>query len=1312
MESDLHLGQIAVRMGLIRAQELPRLIQEARAGHVEESAGSGSAFAQMLLRKRILSVSDYLYMADQARTERSDADAGAPLRQLEDAFRSYESGELDASSFEEIVHSTSGEPIRRPREQLQRFGRYELLEEVARGGMGIVYRSRDTNNGVVLALKVMIEADDDEVRLARFEREAELCGSLDHPNIVRIHDAGRVEGMPYFTMDLVEGESLDDMLEGDGIPRDLALRGIAQTARAMHHAHERGIIHRDLKPGNILIERKTGNAKVTDFGLARDLYRGTRLTQVGQAVGTPYYMAPEQVRGERDVDGRCDIYALGVILYEILTGDIPFDADSPLSLFRKIDREEIVLELDEELGIDRRIHAIAMRALAKDRDQRYHHADLFADDLERYLRGETPRAQPYDWREALRRKVLGPGRGVALGALVAVTLLVLGLALALGVRRLRATQARNDAREKVQVALDTAQAARDKAQLASDPSAVAKLTREGLHALEALAPLREAEGPAGEGARSGFADAEGPALELELATLRARSVLSLARGGKEPLDEARRAVQTLLERDPREATLRLELARVLSEHGRLEEAQAICDRLVDLDASQREVRLERARLLMLRARFAAAERDLSAVLLHSKRDVDALVARSAARLAQGELDEAASDARNARDLAPGRLEGHLATGDVARARGRREDALASYGAARDLAAKDPRPALRTGELHLRLGSWEAALSAFELAGRLGAEVEGLRGEAQARAHLFQLEGANEAIARALTACEGLAPARRARLRAQLRQELGVIQLAADRPEDAALSFQAALEEDPSAWQARLWLGRLALVREDLAAARRQLDPLARGREPEVEAALSELAALQDDDRRARELAEQAVATIRGARPSPRARRALARALLGQAAEDVARRSCRAAWEDELSSSDLSGALLRRGREWVALRAVYGRDSVTQRSEELLRAVLRLNPHCAQAHGLLAQLTAAEQQHLPAWRALERAWDLDPYQAELAETACELALAERGAREGRLEQALEAVERVNRSAPSGDRLLLQARCLAGLERWAQAAEVLERAGRLLPTRPEVETLRATICRARGQTTGAELAEQAARRLGSERQRQRLDLRRQAEQVAESDPPKAIELLSVALRQADPLRDRDHPELARRKAALLRDPLEQLLVVAPSLLQRSWELLDQADRVLASSWQEPLTPAARARLRERVRGDDRGALLVVCLAAFYDALTGSAAPDWSREGLKAAIRLVELDPACLPAQLARGALRTRVGDPARALRELRYLRHAYGSSALYQFAVAEAAAALAQAELRDASLEKAAARDLPALGLRKRRSAFLR
>jgi predicted Zn-dependent protease len=1305
MESDLHLGQIAVRMGLIQAQDLPQLIQEARVGHVEESAGSSSAFAQMLLRKQILSVSDYLYMADQARQEKPEVQA--PLRELETAFKSYESGELDLGSFEDIVRSTSGEPIRRPKESVQYFGKYLLMEEVARGGMGIVYKTKDPRDGRIVALKVMIEADDDEVRLARFEREAELCGSLTHANVVRVFDAGRVEGMPYFTMDLVDGESLDDMLEGDGIPRDLAIKAIAQAARAMHHAHERGIIHRDLKPGNILIERKTGNAKVTDFGLARDLYRGTRLTQVGQAVGTPYYMAPEQVRGERNVDGRCDIYALGVILYEILTGDIPFDADSPLSLFRKIDREEIVLPIDDEAGVDVRIHSIAMRALHKDRDQRYHSGDLLAEDLERYLRGEAPRAQPYGWREAIRRRLRGPGRGAALAGLVLSTLVVLGLAAALGVRRLRSAQARADAELKVDGALEQAREARDKALEASGAMQVKGQAEEGLRRLAALEPLREGVGTGAEGAQRRFEEAKGPALLIQLRRLRAQAAVELASQGSDALREAEAAVNALVESEPQEVELRLALAAALAEQGRADEGLRVCAKLIELDASQRAVRITRARLLLELQRGSEAERDLGAILLREPNDLEARVARVAAYLAQGKLDEAKADAERARDLAPREVAGHVAAGDVALARGRRDDALRGYREARQLRPRDALPALRLGELHLVFGSWEAALREFGAAGKLGATIEALRGEARARALLFQLEGASEALSRALAACEEQTPARRARLRAVLLVELGELRLAGDRTADAKASFEAALRDDPHLSRAGVWLARLALVARDAEAARAALKPLARSRRPSLQTERSRLALLLDEHERARTLAEHAVAGTPAGRFAPRAQRALAQAFLAKAQDEVARHACQKAWDEGYKARDLSAALLRRAREWTALRVHYGRDSVNGLAEELLGAALRLDPTRAAAWSLLGQLAAHEKRFVPAWRALDLAAHLDPFHPELAEVACRLALDKQPRQ--RVVAALEAMTRAARSQPSGERLLLQARCQVELERWEGALESLERTGRLLPARAQVEELRARVLRARNQSTGAELAAQRARELGPEREAQRLRLRTQA--AAAKDPAKARDLLDAALRLSDPRRDRDHPELARLKAVHVEDPLERLTVVAPSLLQPRWDLLDRADRLLAPVWDKSLSEAARRKLIERAKRGEAPVLLTLALAALYDGLTGAATPTWFREGLRAASRCVELEPACLPAHLARAALRMRTGDADRALRELLALRHAFGSSALYQFTVAEVAAAAKKPSICADALRRAEARKLVALERRKAASAYL-
>jgi predicted Zn-dependent protease len=1307
MEDDLRLGQIAVRMGLLRAQDLPDLIQEARAGHVEESAGSGSAFAQLLLRKRLLSVSDYLYMAGQARTEATHHDSD-PMIQVGAAFKSYESGELDIGSFEEIV-ARSGEPIRRPEGRTEKFGNYELLSEIARGGMGIVYRARDLRTSRMVALKVMIECDDDEVRLQRFEREAELCASLDHPNVVRIHDAGRIEGMPYFTMDYVEGDSLDDLLEGSGVARDLAIKVIAQSARAMDHAHERGIIHRDLKPGNILIERITNTGRVTDFGLARDLHRGTRLTQVGQAVGTPYYMAPEQVRGERDVDGRCDVYALGVILYEILTGDVPFDADSPLSLFRKIDREEIVLEIDEAKGIDSRIQRVTLRALAKDREQRYHRASYFADDLERYLRGEEPRARPFEWRERLRGLFRGGGRGAALGTLALVTLIVIGVAGALSVRRLRASRTRDQVRSEVQAALDTARA--KLAGLESPGDNALKEAEEGLAALEETTKLRSGEGVGPEEAREAFEEGQGAQLVLGLSRARAAAMLQRVRSAKD-LEAARQGVAAVLALDPQERPLRLALAECEAAHGGAKEALTLLAKVISIDAGDPAARLARGRLLVSLGQAEEGLRDLSALLLQRPEDVKARAMRARAYLVMGQLRAARFDAEKARALAPKEPWGYLAVGAVARAEGKSAEAAASYEEARKLSPKSPRPLLELGGLRAYAGSYELAREQFQQGAALGAVAEGRRGAALAEASLYRLAEAEASLRDGIRETEGLPSGEQARARALLRVAAAEVALAADGQEAARTWLEEAAAEAPRSEAVMVWRARWFLLRGDAKGAQEVLSKARRSAGPELLTVRSALALAQGHGGEARAFAEQALARSPAGGGHSRARRALAAALLGQNQEPAARRACLAAWNASAEDDDLAGHLLREGLELAELRAAFGAGGTPDRAEEYLHAVTRIDPSRAPAWGALARLAFNDRNVVPARRYLRKALALDPFRPALRVLEAELALgAERPV--GRdLEEALSGIEKVLEAQPSAELLLLRARVQLRLARYPDASGTLNRLGQLLHTRPEVETLRARALKGQGDDAGARLATEKAAELGPQRRRARERGLQEARSLRGQDEAQARALLDAAIRTGSHRYDEDLGPLVMFRVELARDRIDALQTLAPLFLhQPRWQSLDLADRTLAARWAKPLSSDGWDTLRRSAKEGSEGAEVAMAVAALYDVLTGEASSVAIQDGLAAAERVLAETPTCLAAQLARAALRVHTGDPLRALRKLRRLETSCSDSGLYHLVVAEAAAAARREDFSRAALERAASRKLPDLDARRDRSRFL-
>jgi tRNA A-37 threonylcarbamoyl transferase component Bud32 len=271
------------------------------------------------------------------------------------------------------------------------FGDYELLEEIGRGGMGVVYRARQRSLQRTLALKMILRGEFATPEdLARFQSEARAAARLDHPNIVAVHDAGEHDGRPYFTMRLVEGRTLADVLaDGPMKPRDAA-RCLAFISRAVHCAHEHGILHRDLKPSNVLIDGE-GRPHVTDFGLAKWTADGAGLgpTLSGGIVGTPAYMAPEQVSNQRGKPcPASDVYSLGVILYEMLTGRPPFRGATPVdTLLLVLDQDPVRPRLLNP-KVDPDLEIICLKCLQKEPALRYQSAADLAGDLEAFLNGE------------------------------------------------------------------------------------------------------------------------------------------------------------------------------------------------------------------------------------------------------------------------------------------------------------------------------------------------------------------------------------------------------------------------------------------------------------------------------------------------------------------------------------------------------------------------------------------------------------------------------------------------------------------------------------------------------------------------------------------------------------------------------------------------------------------------------------------------------------------------------------------------------------------------------------------------------------
>jgi hypothetical protein len=310
------------------------------------------------------------------------------------------------------------------------FGDYELLEEIARGGMGVVYRARQVSLNRIVALKMILAghlASETDVR--RFQAEAEAAASLEHPNILPIYEVGEHDGQHYFSMKLVTGGSLTTrMTELQENPRE-AVALLAQVARAVHFAHQRGVLHRDLKPANILIadsEEASASAipLVADFGLARRVERDSGLTASGAIVGSPSYMPPEQARAEKALTVAADVYSLGAILYELLTGEPPFSGASQLdTLAQVVDQEPEPPRLLNP-AVARDLETVCLKCLCKEPAGRYATAGELADELERWLAGETVSACPPTRAERLAR--WGQRNPTQLALVVAMLIAIVG----------------------------------------------------------------------------------------------------------------------------------------------------------------------------------------------------------------------------------------------------------------------------------------------------------------------------------------------------------------------------------------------------------------------------------------------------------------------------------------------------------------------------------------------------------------------------------------------------------------------------------------------------------------------------------------------------------------------------------------------------------------------------------------------------------------------------------------------------------------------------------------------------------------------
>jgi hypothetical protein len=349
-----------------------------------------------------------------------------------------------------------------PRERLPSVGDYELLGELGRGGMGVVYQARQRKLDRLVALKMILAgAHAGLEELARLRSEAAALARLQHPNVVQIHEVGEHDGCPFLALEYVTGGSLEQKLDGTPLPARAAAELVQTLAGAVHAAHQRGVVHRDLKPANVLLTAE-GAPKVTDFGLAKRLDAPAGGTQSGVIVGTPSYMAPEQAAGRsREIGPAADVYALGAVLYELLTGRPPFRAPTALDTLLQVQTAEPVPPSRFQPGVPRDLETVCLKCLRKEPHQRYGSAEGLADDLQRFLTGAPVSARPVGaWERGVKwvRRHPAPAALAAVSALAALALVGVGVGGVYGTRLASTNAQLESANTQLAQALDATEA--------------------------------------------------------------------------------------------------------------------------------------------------------------------------------------------------------------------------------------------------------------------------------------------------------------------------------------------------------------------------------------------------------------------------------------------------------------------------------------------------------------------------------------------------------------------------------------------------------------------------------------------------------------------------------------------------------------------------------------------------------------------------------------------------------------------------------------------------------------------------------------
>ncbi len=430
-------GQLCLDGGYIEVTKLQECLAEQE---TLAKKGAPAMLGQIMLRKGFISTDQFLGVLklQRRRVQRcAGCDTFYNVEEFEEGikFICRRCGTIVQVQTGSGVRQIPGRPDTIARLTLQekqdigaQCGRYVIVEEIGRGGMGIVYKALHRDLNQVFALKVLKESDlAGPEMVTRFKVEAQAAARMKHPNIVGIHDAGEEAGVHYIAMDLIDGQSLAYKIAQRPKVRDI-VGLLEKVARGVQHAHEHNIVHRDLKPGNVMVD-KHNEPHIMDFGLAKFMDTKMKLTREGSFLGTPYYMSPEQVRGE-EIDHQSDIYAMGVMLYEILSGRPPHIGQNSVEIFNKILNEDPPNPGSLNPKIHPDLVTICLKAIEKEKRSRYQSAGELADDLHRYLEGEAIQARPVGFLgrvvKRLRKNPAGTVAGFSLVLLALTGTILLG----------------------------------------------------------------------------------------------------------------------------------------------------------------------------------------------------------------------------------------------------------------------------------------------------------------------------------------------------------------------------------------------------------------------------------------------------------------------------------------------------------------------------------------------------------------------------------------------------------------------------------------------------------------------------------------------------------------------------------------------------------------------------------------------------------------------------------------------------------------------------------------------------------------------